>query len=276
MCQIEAKVSYRLPLVGGFSDFPEFYRYREGETISCTIDKFVSICISENEFDGLDIKSKADLPWGIGLGSSGVYYSALVSALSRYKGRSLTNKNIAKLAYNLEIGIDESATGRQDSMACLYRGLIRINYLPDDTLIVRTISIPDEWRHLLNRRLLLFDTGSRRSARESIKDILTRADMPLVSEIAKLPRKLVHAWNKGDLDFLGSALNLQEEFRSQLSPSCNSAKTNRILKLARECGAGARLTGAGIGCLLCYCREEHQKALRDRLGLREFKFSIEW
>jgi galactokinase/mevalonate kinase-like predicted kinase len=128
----------------------------------------------------------------------------------------------------------------------------------------------------LNGRLLLFDTGIRRRARDSIKDALCKPNHAALREIRTLPGLLASAFKAGDIDFLSKALDQQEHYRGQMSSLCRSERTNKLLKIARECGAGARLTGAGLGCLLCYCHEDRQTMLRNQLGLPEIKFSILW
>lgn len=273
---VQAKVSYRIPLVGGITDYPQYYREHGAQSLCCTIDKYLYVSIEKNQQGGLDIHSRADLPWGTGLGSSGAYHSALVMAFARLKKQKLSNLAMAKLAYDLETGIDQYGTGRQDSVACLFRGVSKITYRRDDTVTVERVAIPSAWRKQLSNRLLLFDSGVRRRARDSIKDVLSRRNTPLLHKIAGLPKLLLRAWAAGDMDFLGHALDMQEQYRSRLSPTCRSAETDRLLAIARSCGAGARLTGAGIGTLLCYCPEEKQTELRKKLGITEIKFSLLW
>ena len=272
----QAKVSYRIPLVGGTTDYPDYYREYGAQSICCPIDSYLYVSIQKNDRGGVDIQSKADLPWGTGLGSSGAFHSALIIAFAKSRKRKLSPLAVAKLAYELETGIDPYATGRQDSVACLFKGLSQIKYHRDESVSVHRIAIPISWRKKLSNRLLLFDTGVRRSARDSIKDFLSPKNISVLHEIAKLPGLLMNAWKDGNMDFLGPALDLQEQYRSRLSPKCRSSRTDRLLEIVRKCGGGARLTGAGIGCLLCYCPEEKQDELRRRLGLKEIKFSILW
>jgi len=276
MQDAQASVFYRIPLVGGITDYPDFYRENKAQSICCAIDRYLHISITSNEHGGVTIESKADLPWEIGLGSSGAFFSALVSALAKSKNQKLSRLVIAGLAYELETGLEKNATGKQDSLACLCEGISRISYLQDDSVTVDKLNIPPGWENTLSSRLLLFDTGVRRRARDSINDILSRKNTILLKEIAKLPDRLVQAWKAYDFDFLGTALDLQEQYRGELSPTCRSHQTDRLLGIARECGAGARLTGAGLGSLLCYCSEGKQQELRERLKLPEIKFSILW
>lgn len=276
MHDAKAKVPFRIPLVGGLSDLPAYYRQHGGESICCTIDRYIYVTIEKNGHGGIDIRSAADLPWGIGLGSSGAYYSALILAMAQSKKQTLSKLAVAKLAYDLETGIEDNATGRQDSLACLHHGITKYSYLRDDSVIVNEVPIPNSWQKLLSDRLLLFDTGERRRACDSLKDIVARKNVAVLSAVAKLPSALLQAWEGGDLDFLASALDLQEHYRGELSPSCKGARTDRLLAVARRCGAGARLAGAGLGCLVCYCREEKQPLLKEKLGLPQIPFSILW
>jgi len=276
MQTVQARVSYRIPLVGGMTDYPDYYLEFGAQSICCPIDKYLHVSVQKNDQGGLNIQSKADLPWGTGLGSSGAFHSALILAFAMDRKQKLSPLVVAKLAYELETGIDPYATGRQDSAACLFKGVSEFKYHRDGSLSVHRIAIPAAWRKKLSDRLLLFDSGARRRARDSIKDVLARKNKSLLHEIAKLPGLLMRAWTRGDMDFLGTALDLQEQYRGRLSPTCRSPRTDRLLDTVRKCGAGARLTGAGIGCLLCYCPEEKQKELRQKLGLREIPFSILW
>ncbi len=276
MQTVQAKVSYRIPLVGGITDYPDYYREHGAQSICCTIDKYIYVSVKRNEWGGIDFQTRADLPWGTGLGSSGAFHSALVMAFAKVRKKTLSPLLISKLSYELETGIDPYATGRQDSIACLYRGISKFNYHRDESVSVDRIAVPAAWRKKLSDRLLLFDTGVRRRASDSIKDILSRVKNPLLHEIAKLPDLLLRAWEAKNMDFLGHALDLQENYRGRLSPTCRSPHSDKLLEIARKCGAGARLTGAGIGCLLCYCLEEKQPELRKKLGLKEIKFSILW
>jgi D-glycero-alpha-D-manno-heptose-7-phosphate kinase len=276
MQTIQAKVSYRIPLVGGTTDYPEYYREYGAQSICCPIDKYLYVSIQKNDEGGINMVSKADLPWGTGLGSSGAFHSALVMAFAKSRKQKLSPLAVAKLAYELETGIDPYATGRQDSVACLFKGMSQIKYHRDESVSVHRIAVPASWRKKLSNRLLLFDTGVRRRARDSIKDFLSPKNISVLHEIAKLPGLLMNAWKDGNMDFLGPALDLQEQYRSRLSPKCRSSRTDRLLEIVRKCGGGARLTGAGIGCLLCYCPEERQSELRQKLGLKEIRFSILW
>ena len=276
MQAIQAKVSYRIPLVGGTTDYPDYYRKYGAQSICCPMDKYLRVSIQKNDQGGVDIQSKADLPWGTGLGSSGAFHSALIIAFAKSRKQRLSPLAIAKLAYELETGIDPYAAGRQDSVACLFKGISQIKYHRDESVSVHRIAIPGAWRKELSDRLLLFDTGVRRSARDSIKDFMSPKNLSVLHEIAKLPGLLLNAWKAGDMDFLRSALDLQELYRSRLSPMCRSPRTDRLLEIVRKCGGGARLTGAGIGCLLCYCPEGRQNEIRRELGLKEIPFSILW
>jgi galactokinase/mevalonate kinase-like predicted kinase len=173
MQAFEAKVFSRIPLVGGMTDYPCFYSQHRAESICCAIDKYLHVSVQENGFGGVTIDSKSDLPSGIGMGSSGAFHSALILALAKSRGRRLSKFVVAKLAYDLEMGIEDNATGRQDSVACLFNGISRIRYFPDDSIRVNSIKVPYIWQKKLSDRLLLFDSGVRRRARDSIKDILS-------------------------------------------------------------------------------------------------------
>ena len=142
MQTVEACVSYRIPLVGGTTDYPDYYREFGAQSICCPIDKYLYVSIQKNGQGGLNIQSKADLPWGTGLGSSGAFHSAMVLAFAKDRKQKLSPLVVGKLAYELETGIDPYATGRQDSLACLFKGVSEFKYHRDDSVSVHRIAIP--------------------------------------------------------------------------------------------------------------------------------------
>ncbi|HEV2318191.1 MAG TPA: hypothetical protein VGV18_00465, partial [Verrucomicrobiae bacterium] len=154
MQTVQARVSYRIPLVGGTTDYPDYYRKFGAQSICCPIDKYLRVAIQKNGQGGLNIQSRADLPWGTGLGSSGAYHSALILAFAQDRKQKLSPLVVAKLAYELETGIDPYATGRQDSLACLFKGVCEFQYHRDDSVRVHRIPIPVGWRRKLSDRLL--------------------------------------------------------------------------------------------------------------------------
>lgn len=103
---------------------------------------------------------------------------------------------------------------------------------------------------------------------------LTSDERMSLESIVRSPSALIRAWSSKDIDYFGTSIDLQERYRSQLSQTRKSPRTDTLLATARKCGAGARLIGAGVGRLFCYCPEEMQQELRERLGIPEIVFSI--
>lgn len=274
---IEVKVPYRIPLVGGFTDFPQFYNTGAvGQTVSCTINRFVTIALSINRLGGINIRTRSDLPIGVGLGSSGAFHAGLILALAKSRDKALTPISAAALAYQLETGINQYSTGQQDSLACLVRGITLLTYKQNNPVVAAQVHLDRELRRTIDRRLLLFDTKIRRDAASSIEDIFQKNNVKTLTQIASLPQKLLTAWKEGNLSATADLLNDQEALRSNLSNSCRSRLTDEMLAKARSVGAGARLAGAGLGCLLCYCPEDRTENLRHVLNLEEIRFSILW
>jgi hypothetical protein len=90
----------------------------------------------------------------------------------------------------------------------------------------------------------------------------------------------INLTSAGDDVFAGKNFRQHLSIDDALMTARGNGVTARVLawpqRDARRCGAGARLTGAGFGCLLCYCPEAKQPQLRETLGLSEIQFSILW
>src|SRR3989344_8578913 len=119
---IRVRSPLRIPLGGGGTDLPSFYKEDEGLLISASINKYIEISLkksSNNLFvlkydqteetkivnlikhdltrealkflnikDHLEITSKSEIPYGTGMGSSGSFLVALLKALHTFKNHT--------------------------------------------------------------------------------------------------------------------------------------------------------------------------------------------
>lgn len=304
----------RISLLGGGSDFPDFYAQEEGCVLSSTIDKYLSV-ILKRRFDarlrvgytrtelveqvglvehdlvreslrlsglerGVEISTMGDIPsQGSGLGSSSAVTVALLHAMWCYLGVLPTRRQLAEGACRVERQQLGRPIGVQDQYAAAYGGLNLIHFGPAG---VRVEPVSDDPRlaRRLGERLLLFFTGITRSASSVLDEQQARieAQRPLLAEMAEQARQAGQALREGRLDDLGELMHQGWQRKRQLASGVSNPEIDRLYETARRAGAaGGKISGAGGGgFLMLYCLPDHQQAVRAALqGLVELEFALE-
>ena len=146
---IIVKSPLRISIGGGGTDLPEYYQKFESTFLSAAIDKFVYITIIKpfergfylkyssiekvndileikhpifrealkkflKNTDRIEMTALADVPSGTGVGSSGSFTTALIFALFKFQGLSITPYELAEAAYNIERVDLNEPIGKQD------------------------------------------------------------------------------------------------------------------------------------------------------------------
>jgi D-glycero-alpha-D-manno-heptose-7-phosphate kinase len=195
----------RLPLGGGGTDLPSYYREHEGFLIAAAIDKYVYITVHHtfakeliikysklehvSEIDeiqhpivrealkmtsiddlSLEITSMADIPSGTGLGSSGSFTTALLKALHAHRKNLVHPQELAAQACEIELDRLGEPIGKQDQYIAAYGGLTCFRFLKDDAVEATPLRVSAETLHDLEDNLTIFFTGYSRSASAILKD----------------------------------------------------------------------------------------------------------
>jgi len=316
----------RISLGGGGTDLPAYYERFGGMVVSTTIDKFVYVQVQPNgtrstqitsadyqtfyrhaagkpmtwngelalpravlhEFGidrGLAVFSASEVPPGTGLGSSSALTIALVHAISTYLHRAPSRQDIANLACRVELDKLGAPIGKQDQFAAAFGGLNAIRF-HSGRVDVEPIAVPPSARSLLERRLLLFFTGSARDSaailREQTRatshdDADTIANLHQIRQAADDCRACLEA---GDVDGIGRLLHEGWQYKRRLTRGITNRRIDECYAVAREVGAlGGKITGAGGGgFLLLYCHEAYQEQLTvamEQLDLKRMDFHFE-
>jgi D-glycero-alpha-D-manno-heptose-7-phosphate kinase len=195
----------RLPLGGGGTDLPSYYREHEGFLIAAAIDKYVYITIHQtfvrelivkysklehvNEIEqlqhpivrevlkmvgvrdvSLEITSMADIPSGTGLGSSGSFTTALLKALHAQHKNLVHPEELAAQACEIELDRLHEPIGKQDQYIAAFGGVTCFRFLKDDRVEACPLRVSPDTMHDLEDNLVLFFTGFSRSASSILKD----------------------------------------------------------------------------------------------------------
>jgi D-glycero-alpha-D-manno-heptose-7-phosphate kinase len=193
----------------------------------------------------------SDAPPGASTGTSAAVSVALIGALDRVKGGSLSPKEVAGLAHFIETKKLGLQCGIQDQLASAHGGinLIEMHRFPDST--VRPVSVPNEiWWELEHRLAVIYIGRPHTSSSIHLKVIEglgpdAHRD-PRLEKLRRLALKARDAVVAGDFASLGDAMNENTEVQRDLHPDLVCSSMEDDIGIARGFGAlGVKVNGAG-------------------------------
>jgi D-glycero-alpha-D-manno-heptose-7-phosphate kinase len=310
----------RICLGGGGTDLPSYYRQHTGFVISAAINRYVYITINEafrprilvkySKFEEVDrveeiqhpiirealkltgvtgpyleIVSLSDIPAGTGMGSSGSFTTALLSALHTLRRDFVLPLELAEQACHIELDLLHEPVGKQDQYIAAFGGITCFQFLPDDRVVVEPLKIPAETLANLEDGVMLFFTGSSRNASDILRDqdSKTKQNNSQMIENLHFTKQLGiesrDALLAGDLKKFANLMNVHWEHKKKRSPGMSSGEIDRLYELARANGAlGGKLIGAGGGGFLMFYAEEKSRlrAAMRGAGLREVRMQFDF
>jgi D-glycero-alpha-D-manno-heptose-7-phosphate kinase len=279
----------RISFVGGGTDFESYYSKNGGAIVSAAINKYVYVHVKRHdslfqeryrisyseiehcdsrqdikngvvrgclELLGIDtplqISTSADLPANSGLGSSSSFACALLLALHKLIGESVSATQIAEEACQVEIDILKSPIGKQDQYAAAFGGL---NYYDIDQagkFRIESLYSPSLSARKFFDSLILIWTGLGRDANVVLADQEERHDMNLVSlnQIQLLAHRFREEFLSPNMQLqnLGSIITRAWDLKKNLSPLIQTAEVMEIeAVLLSQKTLGFKLLGAGGG-----------------------------
>ncbi len=297
---IISETPLRISLLGGGTDFPEYFKKYGGACISATIDKYI-YCIVKKRFDdeiwinysikekvtkvkhikhdlvreamnlvgiekGLEITFMSDIPSeGSGLGSSSAVLVGLLNALHTYQNDPATPTQLADEACYIELEILKKPIGVQDQFAVAFGGFNLFEM--QESVSVTEIPITD-----IDDYLMLFYTGVTRKAEKVL------STMKMDKELLDKTKALAYAKYNTLTDpiILGDMLSRHWALKNELNPSSViELISENYLKALNAGSYGGKIVGAGGGgFLLLVVPPEKQKEVRHAVGLREMPFKM--
>ncbi len=199
---IHIRTPYRVSLVGGGTDFKEWYNKNDGGVIAFSIDKYIHLFLrelpkiynynyriryvineevnsvekikhkvvrelikKENINMKLDITYIGEFPARSGLGSSSAFTVSMINGLNfLVRQNTLKNQELAKRAIHFEQDILNEKVGSQDQIITSYGGLKKIIFRRNDKFICKKISLKKSLEEKLNNSFVLVWTGISRIA----------------------------------------------------------------------------------------------------------------
>lgn len=287
------KTPYRISFFGGGTDYPLWYLKNGGAVLAVSIDKYCyltcrylpffseykySILWSKTEKvndlldlqhpvipkavnwmgieEGLEIHHYGDLPARSGIGSSSSFVVGLIHVLSALKEKMLSKHELLELALHLERNVLQENVGSQDQTLVTYGGFNKVDFLQTGQICVHPITIGNDKQKQLNARLMLFFSGTTRTASKVVQTFLS--DLANRKEHLNKMKDLVDQGLKvlsrsTDLDEFGHLLHEAWCLKKQLSTSISTDLCDDIYERARKAGAiGGKLLGAGGGGFMLF------------------------
>ena len=292
---IVSRAPTRITLGGGGTDIESYYGKHGGFLIAAGINKYCNILLNRRFYDdirlsysqqeirdsvieishrifraaleyceigkGLEIHSTADVPANCGLGTSSSFTVALLNALHVYKREYVSQERLAVEACQIEIDMLGEPIGKQDQYMAAFSGLSCLTFEKNGNVIIEPLRISPENIDHLESSLVLFFTGSERSASEILvdQDIKSKQDdtqmianLDSIKDIGIETKKYIE---QGNMNMLGELFHAHWEVKRKRSAKISNAFLDECYDVARKNGAiGGKLVGAGgSGFFMFYC-----------------------
>jgi D-glycero-alpha-D-manno-heptose-7-phosphate kinase len=305
---IISRTPFRVSFFGGGTDYPAWYRSHGGAVLATTIDKYcyltcrylppffehkirivyskIENCHSVEEIAhpavreilrycavdrGVEIHHDGDLPARSGMGTSSSFTVGLLHALYALKGQMPTKTQLAKESIVIEQEILKETVGSQDQVLAAHGGFNHILFDPNGEITVRPITLSANRLNELNRHLMLFYTGIRRTASDVAGSYINGLDdkdrqFRIIGELTN--EGVAALCGKSRITLFGELLHNAWQAKRDLSAQVSNADVEEIYKEALSAGAiGGKLLGAGGGgFILFFVPPSKQAGLKRRLN----------
>ncbi len=280
---IVTRAPFRVSLFGGGTDFESYFQKFPSKILSFSInkyiyviakkrdDKFIYINYSRKEISkniklikhdivretlkyfninfGIEISIISDIPSkGSGLGSSSALANALILAISKLNGKNLTQKEICKIAIEIEIKILKKPIGIQDQYGTAIGG-IKIISMNKSGIQIKKIK-NKKLLSMIQDNSIIFDTRKSRKAEEILKKQknLIKKNLKKLDNIREISMHIIKNIKKIDLNLFIFNLNKSWQIKKNLEKKVsNNYIENKILYLKKHNYHGFKLCGAGKG-----------------------------
>ncbi len=202
----------------------------------------------------LTVTTSVDAPLGSGLGSSSALVVALVEAYAAFLGRSLTPRQTAVLACDIERRELGLAGGRQGQYAAAYGGMNMMRFPPRGDVVVDRLRLDPAITRELEASLVLSFSGQARASARIIAEQARNLDTGSAAALDGMHRlkegvaAMRDALLAGDLAAFATALDRSWQAKKATAQGIVTAETERLEALARSAGAVAvKVSGAGGG-----------------------------
>ncbi len=287
---IRGKSPLRLSLAGGGTDFPEIFNEHGGMVVSSTIDKFCHMSIDKRDDIliyvngrlltleeenmvffvvkylkpgfGFNLIYYNDIEPGSGMGNSSSFTALLVTLLLELQGRSLDDRELVEMTYNIES--QTTFGGYQDQFATIMGGFNFMEFEKDRKTVYpirikyRTMCELEE--HLIICKLPERVTPGSDIQKEKYENMSEEYKNRLL-KTKDIANEIKYALLGNNIEVIGELLHKTWELKRDKLTTTN--EIDKIYTLARENKAiGGKVMGAGAGGhMLLFVKPENRNEL---------------
>lgn len=319
---ILSRAPLRITLGGGGTDLPSYYSRCGGFILATAINKYVYICLNRPSADELirvkysqyeqvervdeirhdlvkpalqmldinraiEIVSLADVPDGTGLGSSGSYLVALLSALHEFKREKVPIQALAEQAVHIEADIAGHPVGKQDHYLAAFGGITCLDIGQDGKVQVSPLDISISAVEYLHTSTLLFFTGIIRKSGDILSSQKTDTESGVPEILDSLNRtkelgyRIKEALQRENMHEVGLLMDEHWQNKKKRSEKMTETRIDKWYETAKENGAlGGKIIGAGGGgFLMLFCENDKRGKVRKAMaeeGLKEMHYQFEY
>ena len=203
--------------------------------------------------DGIEIHHDGDLPARSGIGSSSSFTVGLIHALHALRQRMVSPKQLAEEAIHVEQKLLGESVGVQDQIMAAHGGFRLLELGTGPKWSVKSLLLPKDYLHDLERHVLLGFSGISRTAQQHAKNKLENIKRGKITEelqaIACLAQEALKAF-QGEASFekVGKLLDQSWQQKRRLAAGVSTDWMDDLYSTAIRHGAfGGKLMGAGGG-----------------------------
>lgn len=287
MSIVQVRTCHRLSLLGGSSDYQEYYSKFGGIVVGAGIDKYSRlICrklpqifdyrtrlsyskietvknnndIEHNairhtikylglENEALEIVHYSDLPSFSGTGSSSAFIVGLVNGLSYLSlNKKFRPLDIAKATYHIEHDLMGETVGQQDGCYCSQGGLRVFTFNQNGEVDTYELRLGLVDIEDFEKHILLLHVNTPRKASEIAKSFVPNLGKnSTVHELVKLADEAISVIENKGWSKLGKLLNRSWEIKRNLSDKVSNKEIDNLYQTISKFAYGAKIMGAGGG-----------------------------
>ena len=236
---------------------------------------------------GVEVTTHSRVPAGSGLGGSSALAVAIAAAASSATGRELSPSELWPIVRDAEARSLAMPAGMQDHLAAIHGGVLVVRLQPGAPVVDRLVADPGQ----VQECLLLVNAGKTRFSGINNWNVFKgqidgdAAVRAALGKIGSIAADLGRALEARDASAVTELINLEWDARKTLGSGVTSPEIDRVVSIARESGAAAKVCGAGGGGVVLVWavpggigdgpRERVAKALRESgLPLMDFRLDL--
>ena len=201
----------------------------------------------------LTLATRAEVPPGSGLGSSGALDVAIVACLVAARHERIDPRELAEQAWRLETHEAGIPGGRQDQLAAALGGFHRLTF-HDPDVGIEPITLDPAFAAALERQLVLCYTGRSRVSGDTIARVMgayERGDRVVTGALEAMKDvayAMAEALRTADLAKVGALLTENWKRQQELDRDMCTGEMARLERAMRDAGVvGGKAAGAGAG-----------------------------